>query len=126
MLIKRIVPNIKSRDPQGSREFYAGFLGLDMPMETDEIITFASPSNPAAQISIVRHKQAGAPCPDVSIEVDDVDAAHADAVARGIAIAYPLTDEPWGVRRFFAVDPNGAIINILSHHERVGVSSRGL
>lgn len=121
MLIKRIVPDIKSRDPQGSREFYAGFLGLDMPMETDEIITFASPSNPAAQISIVRHKQVGAPCPDVSIEVGDV-----DAVARGIAIAYPLTDEPWGVRRFFAVDPNGAIINILSHHERVGVSSRGL
>ncbi len=30
----------------------------------------------------------------VSTEVTDVDAAHADALARGLEIVYPLTDEP--------------------------------
>jgi hypothetical protein len=28
---------------------------------------------------------------------------------------YPLTDEPWGVRRFFVRDPNGMIVNVVSH-----------
>ncbi|MGA2287514.1 MAG: VOC family protein, partial [Bradyrhizobium sp.] len=34
---------------------------------------------------------------------------------RGYSIVYPLTDEPWGVRRFFVRDPNGAVINVVSH-----------
>jgi hypothetical protein len=28
---------------------------------------------------------------------------------------HPLTDEPWGVRRFFVREPNGKVLNILSH-----------
>jgi len=28
---------------------------------------------------------------------------------------YPLTDEPWGVRRFFVRDPNGVVLNVMSH-----------
>jgi hypothetical protein len=28
---------------------------------------------------------------------------------------YPLTNEPWGVRRFFVKDPSGTIVNVLSH-----------
>lgn len=43
--------------------------------------------------------------PDVSVQVDDVDACHAAAVQAGAEIVYPLTLEPWGVRRFFARDP---------------------
>lgn len=34
---------------------------------------------------------------------------------RGLRIVYPLTDEPWGVRRFFVEDPDGRIINVLAH-----------
>lgn len=45
----------------------------------------------------------------------DVDETYADALERGIEIVYPLTDEPWGVRRFFAIDPNDAVINVVSH-----------
>lgn len=37
----------------------------------------------------------------MSIEVADVDEVHARAVERGLQIVYPLTDEPWGIRRFF-------------------------
>jgi hypothetical protein len=39
--------------------------------------------------------------PDVSIEVDDVDDVYARAVAASAEITYPLTDEDWGLRRFF-------------------------
>jgi uncharacterized glyoxalase superfamily protein PhnB len=53
--------------------------------------------------------------PDASIEVDDVDAAYAAAQRMGCEILHPLTDEPWGVRRFFVRDPNGKVLNILRH-----------
>ena len=43
--------------------------------------------------------------PDVPVQVDDVDACHAAAVQAGAETAYPLTLEPWDVRRFFARDP---------------------
>jgi catechol 2,3-dioxygenase-like lactoylglutathione lyase family enzyme len=115
MTIQRILPNIKSVCPQQSHEFYEGFLGFDVVMEKEEIITFASPSNHIAQLSVVRYDESIAPHPNVSIEVTNVDEVHAKAIARGITIVYPLTDEPWGVCRFFVLDPNGTIINILSH-----------
>jgi hypothetical protein len=36
-------------------------------------------------------------------------------VRRGDQIVHPLTDEPWGVRRFFVRSPEGAVVNIVSH-----------
>ena len=51
----------------------------------------------------------------MSIEVDDVDAAYQAARNAGTEIVHPLTDEPWGVRRFFLRDPNGRVVNVLSH-----------
>ena len=33
----------------------------------------------------------------------------------GFGILYDLTDEPWGVRRFYIRDPFGKVVNILSH-----------
>jgi lactoylglutathione lyase len=53
--------------------------------------------------------------PDLSIEVDTLDKVHAEMTAAGFAVVYPLTDEPWGVRRFFVRDPFGRLVNILSH-----------
>ena len=37
------------------------------------------------------------------------------AGAAGADIVRELTDEPWGVRRFFVRDPGGHVINILAH-----------
>ena len=51
----------------------------------------------------------------LTIEVADVGAVHAKAVARDVQIVYPLTNEPWGVRRFHVTDPKGMAINVMSH-----------
>ena len=53
--------------------------------------------------------------PDLSVEVDDVDAVHATLRGSGAEIVHPLRDEEWGVRRFFVRDPNGRVVNVLSH-----------
>ncbi|MBI4637159.1 MAG: VOC family protein [Candidatus Rokubacteria bacterium] len=115
MIIRRVVPNIRSDRLDQSREFYVDFLGLEVAMDMGFIVTFASPSNPTAQISVIRGNESTAPSPDLTVEVADVDALHARAIERGLEIVYPLTDEAWGVRRFFVRDPNGIVLNVMSH-----------
>lgn len=115
MMVSRIVPNINAANPSASKPFYEGVLGLHTAMDMGWIITFASPSNPAAQVSVVASNTRDEPHPDISVEVADVDACHAKALQHGYDIVYPITDEPWGVRRFFVRDPNGLIVNVVSH-----------
>jgi uncharacterized glyoxalase superfamily protein PhnB len=80
---------------------------------------FASPSNRTAQITVADANtpglDRGVKDANVSVEVEDVDALHAEAVERGLEIVYPLTDEPWGIRRFFVRAPDGTVINVAMH-----------
>ena len=122
MSIRRVVPDITSDHLDETRDFYTGFLGFEVAMDMGWIVTFVSPTNPTAQISVLQAGQApaGHPSPTVTVEVADVDAVHKRALTRGLKIVYPLTDEPWGVRRFFVCDPNGVVLNVMSHRERTG------
>ncbi|MGI9394685.1 MAG: VOC family protein [Boseongicola sp.] len=49
------------------------------------------------------------------MEVDDVDAVYQRAKDLRLSIEYELTDEPWGVRRFYVSDPTGKLLNVLAH-----------
>jgi predicted enzyme related to lactoylglutathione lyase len=111
------MPVFQADDPGAARGFYADVLGMEVAMDMDWIVIHADPANPAAQIGLMREDATAPVPPDVSIEVDDVDAAHAAAVRLGYEIVHPLSDEPWGVRRFFVRDPAGTVVNILSHRE---------
>jgi uncharacterized glyoxalase superfamily protein PhnB len=42
----------------------------------------------------------------------DVDAAHATALREGMRVALPPTDEPWGMREFHLVHPDGHVFRI--------------
>ncbi|MCW7944928.1 glyoxalase [Streptomyces hygroscopicus] len=114
MAVRRVVPNIQSEDVHGSREFY-GLLGFEEVMNHGWIMTLASPSSPAAQISLMTDDRTAPVAPDLSIEVEDVDAAYAVLRESGAEIVYPLRDEEWGVRRFFVRDPAGRVVNVLGH-----------
>ena len=115
MSVKRIVPDIKSKHLDASRQFYVDVLGLEVAMDMGFIVTLVSPSNPTAQISLMRDDDASSILPQISVEVADVDDVHSRAILRGLHIVYPLTNEPWGVRRFFVTDPNGTVINVMGH-----------
>jgi catechol 2,3-dioxygenase-like lactoylglutathione lyase family enzyme len=114
MRVRRIMPDFQTPDPAAGAEFYAEVLGLEVVMDMGWIVTYASPENPSAQISLMR-EDAGAPVvPDASVEVDEA------AQRLGSEIVHPLTDEPWGVRRFFVRDPSGRVLNVLSHRAAQG------
>lgn len=115
MSVRRVVPDIKSTSIDASLKLYVDVLGLEVAMDMGFVVTLASPSNPTAQVTLLRDDDATVILPQMSIEVADVDDVHSRAVSQGVKIVYPLTDEPWGVRRFFLVDPNGIVINVLTH-----------
>ena len=119
MTIRRIVPNISSNKMDESKEFYINFLGLTLAMDMKWILTFASSSNPTAQISIVQDDKSDNSNSNsnitLSIEVSDIDKLYEKAKSLNYEITYEITNEPWGVRRFFVKDPNGVTINLMTH-----------
>lgn len=117
MSIRRVVPDIESARVDASREFYVGVLGFEVAMDLGFVMTLASPTNPTAQITLMRSDGTARVMPRITVEVADVDRVHAEAVRRRAEVVYPLTDEPWGVRRFFVRDPNGVVLNVMTHQE---------
>ena len=119
MKVRRIVPDISSTDLEATRDFYVDLVGLEVAMDLGFIVTLVSPSNVTAQLNILRAaEESRGEHPStvaISIEVESVDDVHSRAVEAGLDIVYPLTTESFGVRRFHLRDPNGMLVNIMSH-----------
>jgi catechol 2,3-dioxygenase-like lactoylglutathione lyase family enzyme len=113
--VKRIVANIDTRDIAAAKRFYQDVLGLEILMDHDWLTTYGSNAKMTVQISFASQGGSNTPTPDLSIEVDDVDAALEKVRKAGFPIEYGPADEPWSVRRFFVRDPSGKLVNILSH-----------
>jgi predicted enzyme related to lactoylglutathione lyase len=115
MTVLRIVANIAADTVPDVRKFYSDLFDLDVVMDLGWVVTLASREITAPQISILSEGGSGAPVPDLSIEVDNLDAVYRRAKEIGCKVVHELRDEPWGVRRFFISDPTGKLLNVLSH-----------
>lgn len=115
MTIRRIVTDVATSEVKEVSDFYIALFDLGVVMDQGWIVTLASGQPGPVQVSIASEGGGGAPVPDMSIEVDDVDAVFARAETLGAEITYAMRDEPWGVRRFFVKDPTGRVLNILMH-----------
>ena len=118
MKTNRIVPNIQAEDFDAADRFYHGIFGLELLMDLGWIRTYGSRSRMSIQISVASEGGSSTPVPDLSIEVDDLDAALDKLRNANFAIEYGPEREPWGVRRFFVRDPFGKLINVLQHEQR--------
>lgn len=114
MSLSRAVPILTVSDLRAAVETYRAVLGVEVLMDHGWIVTLGSPGSPA-QLSLMEHDATAPLTPGASLQVDDLDAAHAEAVAAGLEIVHPVTDEPWGVRRFFFRDGSGNVVNVLAH-----------
>jgi catechol 2,3-dioxygenase-like lactoylglutathione lyase family enzyme len=116
MGVSRIVPYPDVGDMEASRDFYVGALGSRLRWRIRCSVSARRRGRPAQVI--IAPPGFENPRPRFGVDVGEpsaVDAAHEEAVRRGLSIVYPLTDEPWGVRRFFVEDPGGTIVNVLAH-----------
>jgi predicted enzyme related to lactoylglutathione lyase len=110
-----IIVNLPVDRIEDAADFYTGFLGLShQDMGLDWVTRFTDRAS-GASVQVVTHDATAPEDSSMTVKVDAVDAAYADAQARGYEIVHPLTDEEWGIRRFFVRAPGGAVVNIAQH-----------
>lgn len=117
MTVRRVMPVLTVPALEAARA-YMTVLGLREVMNLGWIVTLAGSDGSDElrhQVSLMTKDKTAPVNPNVSIEVDDVDAAYQAAVEAGLRIVHPLSDEEWGVRRFFFADAAGNVINVLMH-----------
>lgn len=109
------ITNLHTDDVERAREFF-GFLGLtEDTMNQGWVARFTSADSGACVQVVTR--DATAPEDSVmTIKVDDADVAYAAAQEQGYEIVHPITNEPWGIRRFFVRSPDGHVINVAQHN----------
>ena len=118
MRVTGIVANLSVADIGAARDFYTDYLGLSVEgFNLGWVANYRSPGGDATVQLVIR--DATAPHDSViSVHVgSEVDEAYAEAKRRGYEIVHPLTDEVWGVRRFFVRAPDGNVINMVSHSD---------
>ncbi|MBB1482652.1 VOC family protein [Tessaracoccus sp. MC1865] len=116
MRVVRIIPDVLVKDITAADDFYGDYLGLRREdLGLDWVTRYVAPSG--ANLQLLTRDGAASDAPAISIAVDDVDEAYAEAVRRGYEIVHPLTTEPWGVRRFLVRTQDGHVVNILRHRE---------
>ncbi|SQB95228.1 Glyoxalase-like domain [Clostridium paraputrificum] len=82
-------------------------------MDHGWIVTLAD--DDGHQLSVMTRDASGPVNPDVSVFVDDVHEALERARRAGLEIVHPLTEEPWGVTRFFYRATDGRVVNVGMH-----------
>ena len=108
-----MVPNLTVSDLSAAVQEHSSVLGFRVLMDHGWIITLGDDAG--HQLSVMTHDASAPVNPDVSIFVDDVHEALTRVKQAGLDVVHPLTDEPWGVRRFFYRASDGRVINIGMH-----------
>jgi catechol 2,3-dioxygenase-like lactoylglutathione lyase family enzyme len=113
MRVTRIIADLPVADLETAKGFYTGYLGLSTEeFDLGWVARYTSPDT-GAHLQLVTRDAAAPEDPAVSVMTDDVDGAYAEALQLGLEIVHPLTDEPWGVRRFFVRAPDGTVVNVV-------------
>lgn len=100
------------------RDFWAKHLGFAVIFENEWFVYLQAEGASMAFMSPAHPSSPPGPEPyavgiSMELEVADAAAALADLRASGWEPDYPLTDEPFGQRRFSVRDPSGLWINIV-------------
>ena len=113
MRVNRIIADLHVADLDAAKGFYTDYLGLeDEEFNLGWVARYTSPAT-GAHLQLVTRDATAPEDPVISVLVDDVDAAYAEAQRRGYEIVHPLADEQWGPRRFFVRAPDGNVLNVV-------------
>jgi len=109
-------------------DFYGGVLGLTLTKRTDHWAQFDCGSvrlglyerHAMAEALGVQETSLGTPpgAVELAFEVEDVDAAHAAAVAAGARSFQAPADRSWGERTAYLLDPDGGLVELLTRITR--------
>jgi uncharacterized glyoxalase superfamily protein PhnB len=103
------------------RDFYARWFGFEVIFEASWIVVlsadgeaptvaFMHSSHPSTPPSPAAYRGDGM---FLTLQVEDASSEYERLVAAGLDCALALTEEPWGQRRFAAVDPAGMWVDVV-------------
>jgi len=115
MQVTRVIANLPVADVNAAKAFYTDYLGLTTEaFNMGWVARYTSPDGRAV-VQLVTKDATAAENSVVSVHVGDVEAAYQEARELGYEIVKPLSQESWGVRRFFVRAPDGNLINVVNH-----------
>jgi len=112
-LFKRAIPVLHVVSSMAAEQFYCVGLGFHRqfayrPDNTSTDPCYLGLSRDDVALHASSFPGDGSPGMSVvNLLVDDIDALHADLVARSIPIDLPPTDQTWGGREMYLKDPDG-------------------
>lgn len=111
MQLGSITPILRIFDEAKAREFYVNFLGFAVDWEhrfEPSLPLYLQVSRGDCVLHLSEHHGDCCPGAALRIEVDDVDALHAELAAKNYGYARPgIDDTPWGSREMAIKDPFG-------------------
>lgn len=121
-MIRRAIPVLQVTDSRRAERFYVEGLGFRSLFACRPDATRADPCYFGVERDGVPIHLSSFPGDGVSgcavfVQCDEVDALHADFIARGIAITMPPTDQAWGNREMYLRDPDGNALRFVVSRE---------
>jgi predicted enzyme related to lactoylglutathione lyase len=106
MRVTGITANLPVADIATASEFYREYLVLSVEAMNLGWVARYTSADRRASLQLVAGDASAPQDSVISVHVGaEVDEAYAEARRRGYELVHPLTDEPWGVRRFFVRAP---------------------
>jgi uncharacterized glyoxalase superfamily protein PhnB len=111
-LLKQAIPVLHITDANAAEAFYCGLLGFCRDFEVPASETKREPcymglSRDGAILHLSSHAGDGVTGGVVFFVTDDVDALHAEFVAKNVRIHIAPVDQTWGLRELYVRDPDG-------------------
>lgn len=108
-----------------ARDFWTAHLGFTVGFDSTWFCWLTAEDGSASIAFMTPDHPSAPPGPEAfggkgicfELQVEDAKAAHEALTARGLPVAYPLTDEPFGQRRFGFADPSGLWVDVVEQIE---------
>jgi catechol 2,3-dioxygenase-like lactoylglutathione lyase family enzyme len=125
MRFRDAYPLVTTPELGAARDFYRRHFGATVAFEASWFVLLLLPAGAGERpfsLAFMRPDHPSSPPGpepfdgqgmNLTLEVDDADAAHAALVASGAPVLYGPADEPWGQRRFTTRDPAGTLIDVV-------------
>lgn len=118
-------PIIVTNRKEACRDFWIRHLGFVSGFDSTWISWLTTDDQSASIAFMTPDHPSAPPGPEVftgkglcfELQVDDAKAAFEEMSGTGLEIEYPLTDEPFGQRRFGFHDPSGLWIDVVEQTE---------
>jgi len=108
------------------RDFYRRWFGFEVSFEASWFVLLQSGSTGPTMLAFMHTEHPSSPPSPapyngngafVTFQVADAEAEYRRVVEAGLVCDLPLTDEPWGQRRFGVIDPAGMWVDVVEQVE---------